>query len=95
MAEFQHIKRACALIARDNGGINRDRPERQQEREMEAWLARQPSELLPGIDAWLGSLSQDDLDTVCTGEVSDQDRILSTAPPFTNGLLEAYFHEVC
>lgn len=95
MAGFQHIKRACQLIARDNGGINRYRTERRQEREMEEWLARQPGDLLPDIDAWLGSLSDDDFDTVCTGEMSDQDRVLETAPPFTNGLLEAYFYEVC
>ncbi len=90
------IQRAALEIALDNGGINRFRSEKQQQREFRRWLEKQPQELLPAIDAWLSGLSDDDLQTVCSGgEGPEQDALLASGPPFTNQLLNDYFDEVC
>ena len=89
------IKRAALEIALDNGGINRFRSEERQQREFRRWLEKQPQELLPAIDAWLSGLSDEDLQTVCDGEVTEADAILANGPPFTNQLLNDYFDEVC
>ncbi|MCX5516175.1 hypothetical protein C3941_19485 [Kaistia algarum] len=97
MADYPGIARACLLIALDNGGINRDRSEVQQNREMTQWLAKQPGDVLPAIDAWLVALSDDDLDTFCCGgeDEPETEAIRATAPPFTDDLLTRYFEEVC
>jgi hypothetical protein len=92
---FPGITKAALEIAYDNGGINRDRSEKKMLGELERWLAKQPAEILPDIDAWLSSLSKDDLITVCAGEESEQQAILQNAPPFTDKLLNDYFGEVC
>lgn len=92
---FPGFARAALLIALDNGGINRTRPEAQMKRELREWMARQPAEILPSIDAWLAGLSKDDLETVCCGEASEADALLATAPPFTGQMLDNYFDEVC
>jgi hypothetical protein len=95
LSDFPGIKRAALEIAYDNGGINRFRPEVVVLHELEQFLARQPSELLPDIDGWLSGLSDADLETVCCGEESDQLSLVKTAPPFTHQLLDDYFNEVC
>lgn len=95
MSEYPGIRRAALQIAYDNGGINRHREEAQMLREFDRWIARQPNEILPDIDAWLASLSGDNLETVCCGEGSEQLAALKTAPPFTHELLNDYFNEVC
>lgn len=92
---YPGIKRAVLAIAYDNGGINRYRTEKDMLRELESFLVRQPSEILPDIDRWLASLSDDDLQTVCCGEHDDQLALTKTAPPFTHQLLNDYFDEVC
>ncbi|MFA6966080.1 hypothetical protein [Bosea sp. (in: a-proteobacteria)] len=92
---FPGIRRAALEIALDNGGINRSRPIGQQRRELKRWIARQPQEPLREIDAWLAGLSDEDLNTVCAGEASEQDVLLKDAPPFTDKLLNDYFEEVC
>jgi hypothetical protein len=95
ITRFPGISRAALEIALDNGGINRFRPPKQQQRELSKFLERQPQEILPAIDAWLASLSDDDLSTACCGEHSEMEAILLTAPPFTDQLLSDYFDEVC
>lgn len=93
---MDNIRRACLLISRSNGGINRNRTQEQVLREMQKFLDLSPyRDELPGIDAWLGTLSPEDFETVCDGEMSEQDAILMTAPPFTNTLLNDYFEDVC
>lgn len=92
---YPGIARAALLIALDNGGINRDRSERQQARDLARWLKKQPPEILPPIDAWLGALSEDDLETACCGEVTEADAVLASAPPFTSDLLNRYFEDIC
>jgi hypothetical protein len=92
---FPGIARAALEIALDNGGINRFRPQEQQRRELSKFLERQPQEILPPIDAWLTSLSDEDLSTACCGEHSEMEAILASAPPFTDQLLNDYFDEAC
>lgn len=94
-ARFPGIARAAFEIAIDNGGINRFRSLKKQQRELAEFLERQPQEILPAIDAWLSSLSDDDLSTVCCGEHSEMEAALVSAPPFTSQLLNDYFDEVC
>lgn len=95
--QFPGIKRACLEIALDNGGINRGRSQKQQAREMRRWLERQPQEILPVIDVWFSSLSDEDLSTACCGgqDEPETQALLATAPPFTDQLLNDYFDEVC
>ncbi|WP_457797666.1 hypothetical protein [Methylocystis sp. S23] len=64
-------------------------------REFDAWLIRQPNELLAEIDHWLAGLSDADLDTVCCGEESEIAALMESAPPFTDDLLNDYFDKVC
>jgi hypothetical protein len=92
---FPGIQRAALEIAYDNGGVNRTRPQAQMLREFHAWLAKQPQEPLPKIDEWLSSLSDEQLNVVCTGEHSEMEAAIQSSPPFTNDLLNRYFNEVC
>lgn len=94
---YSHIAAACQLIALDNGGINRDRSVEKQERDFDRWISRQDLPNLPEIDRWLGSLSADDLETVCVGGQDEPETIAAKAkaPPFMEDLLNAYFDEVC
>lgn len=92
---FPGIKRAALAIAYDNGGINCTRSQKRMLGEFRRWLEKQPQEPLPEIDAWLASLSDDDLETFCAGEHSEMMALMSGAPPFTDKLLNDYFEEVC
>lgn len=92
---FPGIARAAFSIALDNGGINRNRSEKQQRRDFNQFIDRQPPEILADIDAWLSSLTDDELETACTGEQTEMDDLLSGSPPFTDKLLNDYFNEVC
>lgn len=92
---YPGISRATLLIALDNGGINRNRSEKRQQRDLLRFLERQPQEILPAIDEWLSGLSKDDLETACCGEESEMEELLKDAPPFTDKLLNDYFEEAC
>lgn len=90
------IRRACLLISRSNGGINRDRSELKVLREMQHFLDLCPyRDEFPAIDAWLGTLTPEQFETVCDGEQTEADEIMADAPPFTNELLNNYFEVVC
>lgn len=96
MSLYPNIEKACLEITYDNGGVNRYRAEAQVRKEMADFLAARPySDQFGKIDEWLGSLSKDDLITICAGEEAEQHAILSVAPPFTSQLLDEYFEEVC
>lgn len=97
IVRYPGIARAALEIALDNGGINRFRSERKQRRELSNFLERQPQEILPAIDAWLGGLSQEDLQEFCCGGLGEPERelVAKDAPPFTDQLLNDYFDEVC
>jgi len=92
---YPNIHRAALAIAIDNGGLNRWRSEKQIHKEIAAWLAKQPDDLLKPIDEWLGRLSQEQFEMACSGAEDDAVALLSTAPPFTDELLNRYFDEVC
>ena len=93
---MKHIRRACLLISRSNGGINRGRPETRVLREMQKFLDTRPYEAeFKAIDEWLGTLTEDQLETVCDGEHSEMKAIMKDAPPFTETLLHDYFEDVC
>lgn len=97
MVLYPGIARACLEIALDNGGIYRGRSVEQQQRELAQWLAHQPQELLPAIDQWLSSLSENDLGEFCCGGEDEPAKatLRAQAPPFTDDLLNRYFDEVC
>lgn len=96
MAEqFPNIYRAALEIALDNGGINRHRPVEQQEREFHQWLAKQPSEPLPAIEAWFAGLTDEQMQSAVSGAEPEDQALLATSPPFTDDLLTRYFEEVC
>jgi hypothetical protein len=96
MSPHANIQKACLEISYDNGGVNRYRPVEQVQKAMDDFLATRPySDNFAEIDKWLGTLSKDELQTVCAGEESEMQAILSSAPAFTATLLEEYFDEVC
>lgn len=93
---FPHIAAACLLIALDNGGINRERSERKWTDDYIRWIAKQDGPLAE-IDAWLSTLSDEQIDLLSVGGSDEPETIAirASAPPFTDALLEAYFEEVC
>lgn len=94
---YPGIWRACFEIKIDNGGLHRDRSERQVKEEFNTWLtciADTGADLL-AIDAWLAALSDDDLGTITAGEMNDMAAKMNSAPPFTEKLLNDYFEEIC
>ncbi|NMG39854.1 hypothetical protein GRZ55_11420 [Chelativorans sp. ZYF759] len=94
---YPGIARAALLIALDNGGINRFRSQQQQEREMARWLATQPEHEIKPVDAWLATLSDEQMEQVCCGGEGEPEQAaaMADAPPFTNEILNSYFEEVC
>lgn len=97
MADFPKIYQAALEIALDNGGINRSRPVEKQKHEFEQWIAQQPDEPLPAIEAWLATLSDGQINLVACGCMDDPEprALIALAPPFTDDLLTRYFEEVC
>ena len=95
---YQNIERAALEIAYDNGGIHRDRNVSDHKRELHSFLAMECSfsdEQLKTIDIWLGTLSDEHLETICSGEQSDAKLLLIGAPEGTDRLLTEIFDEVC
>lgn len=93
---MENIRKACLLISYSNGGVNRYRSEARVLREMQQFIDSRPYNAeLKAIDSWLGSLTKEQLETVCDGEMSEADAILKDAPAFTETLLHDYFEDVC
>lgn len=95
MSGFPNIYRAALEIALDNGGINCTRSVKRQKREFDRWLAKQPQEVLPDIEAWFAGLSDEQLQSAVSGGEPEDRALLATATPFTDDLLTRYFDEVC
>jgi hypothetical protein len=90
-----NIRKACLLISYSNGGVNRDRSEARVLREMQHFIDSRPyNSELKAIDAWLGTLTPDQLETVCDGEQTEAEAITKVAPAFTETLLNEWF-DVC
>lgn len=97
---FPNIAKACQIIALDNGGINRTRPAEDQQQEYVRWMEDRAQFQFPNadeIDAWLGTLSDEQMNDACCGGQGEpaQEAVMSEAPAFTDELLTAYFEEVC
>lgn len=100
MSAYPNIARACQLIALDNGGINRARGAFEQVRQCERWTEDRAQFRFPNIDeldAWLATLTDEQLDSVCCGGEGESDKVaaMAGAPPFADELLTTYFEEVC
>lgn len=103
---FPGIWRAAFELAYDNNGINRDRSEAMFSDDLKKyleteWLQADHSGLrallycaVKMIDAWLGTLSQNALNTICSGESEEIKESLSSAPPGTDDLLDGIFNSV-
>lgn len=104
--QFPGIIKATLSLAYDNGGINRERSERECLRDLSAnlrerWLSARHAGLrttqyvaLKAIDSWLNNLSEESLDTACNGEESEVATMLSSAPHGTTELLNDIFENV-
>jgi hypothetical protein len=91
--QFPGIAKAALEMSYCNGGINRDRRERDVLKILDAMLA-DGADLaldLPAIDAWLSALSDDDLQTVVDGEETEMLALLKSAPTGTGAFLTAIF----
>jgi hypothetical protein len=96
LAQVPGILRAFESIALDNGGINWNRSSEQHQRECAEWLDEIKDQFdIVMIDAWLSSLSDDDLETACNGLDTDMEALMQEAPPDTSDFLNLYFNEVC
>lgn len=93
---YENIAHACLLIALDNGGVNRGRSVRKWRGDFERFIERQAAPLVE-IDAWLGTLSKEQMETVTAGGADEPETkaLLAAAPAFTADLLNTYFDEVC
>lgn len=90
--EFEGIRKAALAIAYDNGMINRLEPEGEFILKLEALLK------LPEfagdaviINAWLESLSPENLETLCNGEHEESMKISVGGPASTETLLNSIF----
>jgi len=70
---YPNLRSAYLLMERCNGGINRDRSEEQACRESDPVIGADGvyHDDLVAIDAWLGTLSEDDLLTFVDGEETE------------------------
>lgn len=92
---MDNIRKACLLISYSNGGINRGRTELKALRELQRFIDSRPyaDELKP-IDAWLGTLTESQFETVCDGDQDEAEIITKAAPAFTETILNEWF-DVC
>jgi hypothetical protein len=93
---FPGIAKAALEMSYANGGINRDRREREVVTKLDTLLS---SEIdltmdLGSISLWLGALPEDNLLAVVDGEEGEQQAILASAPAGTDHLLTRIFDEV-
>jgi hypothetical protein len=104
LPRYPNIEAAAVCMSLDCGGINAFRTEENMLNALRELLGAmtvqhqhryyfQHVEYLH-IDSYLGELSQRDLETVCTGDIEEAGRILSTAPEKTINLLHAIFEEI-
>ena len=87
---FPCIKKAAELIWFDNGMVNRLEPLGVKHELLEAWLIREVEADLMKIESDLAQLTEDELNTVCCGEESEQYRLASIQ---VNDFLGRIFNE--
>lgn len=92
---MDNVRKACLLISYANGGVNRYRTEEKVKRELQKFIDLLPyADELPKIDHWLGTLNEEQLETVCDGDQDEADAIAKNAPAFTSQLLNDWF-KIC
>lgn len=96
VARYPGIAKAALLISHDNGGTHRGRSAARRLGDLARFLSNTELSLdMRAIDDWLNGLSKDDLEEVCCGCQDDDPRkaLMDQAPPFTDQLLEDFYHE--
>jgi hypothetical protein len=92
---FPGIARATLEMSHANGGVNRDRREKEVLTELEPILAECDLAMdLPAISEWLSKLPDEDMLTLVDGEESDQHQIVTCAPHGADSLLNLIFDNV-
>lgn len=92
---YPGIAKAALEMSYCNGGVNRDRRERDVLKALEPILGECNIAMdLPAISMWLGKLSDEDMLTLVDGEESEQHQIVTCAPHGTDGLLNLIFDNV-
>ncbi len=93
---YDAIHRTLLAISLDNGGINRDRSEEQQKLEASEWLdkVKQDNDL-NAYEAWLGTKTEEEIETLANGEFHDIEAMMHEAPKGLDDFLNDYFEEVC
>lgn len=83
LRKMKGLLAAVDEIAYDNGCVHRHHTIRQCRQEAGAalvdvrWATR---EQLTALDQWLASLSEEDLQLVCSGEYSERQKLVESAP---------------
>lgn len=88
--DYSNIVKAAKEIWYDNGMINRLEPESEKVELLLNWLQTLDSNLLEPIELELSKLSEEDLETVCCGEETEQERLASKS---VNEFLNRIFDE--
>lgn len=93
--EYPNIYRAGLEISYDNGGINRDRSENDFCKDLQKFIDNYPrKELLPSFDLFLGSLTKEELITLCAGDQDEARDIMIECSCDIGSLLNEIFEKV-
>lgn len=76
---YPNIRRAYIEMELDNGGINRDRTEEMALRESDPVIGAEGVDHsdLVAIDQWLGTLSEEEIQTFVSGEHSEMEDLVA------------------
>ena len=88
--DYSNIVKAAKEIWYDNGMINRLEPESEKVELLLNWLQTLDSKILEPIELELSRLSEEELETVCCGEETEQERLASES---VNEFLNRIFDE--
>lgn len=78
--KYPSLHKAALHIAYDNGMVHRAMPESTWLYSLDAVLGSSDSSDLDTLEKWLSTLSPEDLETLCVGELEDMNRITTTCP---------------
>lgn len=92
MSEFPNLRRATSMIAND---IGTPPPQDELQIKLTNFLSDFNLAPLREIDAWLGSLSPGDFETVCIGEHKEMLLVSVLAPAGTDAMLDLIAEQVC
>ena len=97
MTMYPNIQLATIEIAHDNGLISRCRSADSIYEDLQQFLSvsEYTPEQLANINDWLGTISKEDMKTVCNGEEGDISNVMLGSPIHTDKLLDDIFTYVC